>query len=215
MRALRGEPTKPIVELKTSKSTTKSTAKAKSTERVRRDRCSDATVSLINADETMPSKRLRRVCLGGEKCRVTRAGVADAWMSPACLGGVGVTARRPSACWSEQLAWRWAAQLVAAGWVERVPMTRGEGSLLFATSAGVEMAGGEVQPSRPPAPTWWAHLVACAWTAAWFTSRGRPIQAPREVDLDERWCGQIRWRDGHGEHEVGHRPDLAWVPDGA
>jgi hypothetical protein len=117
--------------------------------------------------------------------------------------------------WSDQLSWRWSRQLVAAGWVERMPMTRGEGSLLFATSAGAEMAGGEVGPPRPPAPTWWAHLVACAWTAAWFTSRGRPIQAPREVDLDERWRGQIRWRDGHGQHEVGHRPDLAWVPDGA
>ena len=117
--------------------------------------------------------------------------------------------------WSEQLAWRWSRQLVHAGWVERMPMTRGEGSLLLATTAGVEMAGVEARPPRPPAPTWWAHLVGCAWTAAWFTARGREIQGPREIDVDERWQGQIRWRNGHGQHEVGHRPDLAFVPDGA
>jgi hypothetical protein len=90
---LRGEPTKPFLELKTSKS--KSTAKSKSTERDRRDRGSDATTTLTNANETTPSKRLRRVCLGSEKRRVTRAsgaGYLRAW-----LGAVVVTARRPSA----------------------------------------------------------------------------------------------------------------------
>jgi hypothetical protein len=94
MRALRGEPTKPVLELKTSKS--KSTAKSKSTERERRDRGSDATTSLINANETTPSRRLERVSVGGEKRRVTRANRARYMTSPASLGSAAVTPRRPS-----------------------------------------------------------------------------------------------------------------------
>ena len=99
MRAPRGELTKPVLELKTakSKSTTKSTVKSKSTDRERRDRSSDAATSLMNANETTRSKRLRRVSLGGEKRRVTRAGAAGSMTSWVWLGAVVVTAGRPSA----------------------------------------------------------------------------------------------------------------------
>ena len=120
--------------------------------------------------------------------------------------------------WSERLAWRWSGQLVDAGWVSRVPMTHGSGSLLLVTASGVEMASAEmadveIRAPRRPAPMSWAHLVACGWTAAWLTARGRSIQGPREVDVDERWHGQIRWRESRGQREAGHRPDLAWLPE--
>jgi hypothetical protein len=115
--------------------------------------------------------------------------------------------------WSERLAWRWSAQLLEAGWARRIPMTYGQGSLLLATAAGVEMAGVAVRAPRSPAPTWWRHLVGCAWTSAWLTARGRAMQGPREVDVDASWRGQLRWRDSRGRHAVGHRPDLAWLPE--
>ncbi len=40
------------------------------------------------------------------------------------------------------------------------------------------------------------------------------MQGPAEVDLDERWRGELSWRDDRGQHQVGHRPDLAWLPEG-
>jgi hypothetical protein len=65
-----------------------------------------------------------------------------------------------------------------------------------------------------PAATWWAHLSATAWVAAWLTTRGRNIQGPREVLADPSWTGKLRWHDRNGFHRVGHRPDLAWLVDG-
>ena len=115
--------------------------------------------------------------------------------------------------WSERLAWRWSAQLLEAGWARRIPMTYGQGSLLLATASGVEMTGIAVSAPRPPAPTWWRHLAGCAWACAWLTARGRAMQGPREVGTDALWRGVLRWRDSHGQHTVGHRPDLAWLPE--
>jgi hypothetical protein len=37
------------------------------------------------------------------------------------------------------------------------------------------------------------------------------MQGPREVLADPSWRGELRWRDGRGEHKAGHRPDLAWL----
>jgi hypothetical protein len=65
-----------------------------------------------------------------------------------------------------------------------------------------------------PAATWWAHLSACAWVAAWLTARGREIQGSREVLADPSWTGKLRWHDRNGFHRVGHRPDLAWLIHG-
>src|SRR5581483_9238979 len=56
---------------------------------------------------------------------------------------------------------------------------------------------------------------ASAWAAAWLTARGRDMQGPREVEVQESWNGEITWSDGKGTHHAGHRPDLAWVADGA
>lgn len=118
--------------------------------------------------------------------------------------------------WTERRARQCTEQLVQDGWVRRQPMTRGDGSLLLVTRSGVERVRVAVRsPSRPPAPTWWAHHVACAWMAAWLTVRGRAMQGPAEVGVDdETWRGELAWRDGRGSHKVGHRPDLSWLPDG-
>jgi hypothetical protein len=35
-----------------------------------------------------------------------------------------------------------------------------------------------VSAESAPAPTWWAHDCACAWTAAWLTLRGRDWRGP-------------------------------------
>jgi hypothetical protein len=116
--------------------------------------------------------------------------------------------------WSRASAFSHAQRLEAGGWLVRCRTVWGHGSLLIATRQGVELAGVGVTAACVPAPTWWAHLQACAWTAAWLTARGREIQGSREVLADPSWSGKLRWRDRRGHHVVGHRPDLAWLVDG-
>lgn len=136
-----------------------------------------------------------------------------AWLSR--VGPAPADAVAVAFAWTERRTQQCVAQLADDGWVRRQQMTRGEGSLLLITTAGIERLGAAVRPrSRPPAPTWWAHHVACGWMAAWLTVRGRAMQGPAEVDVDQSWRGELSWRDAHGEHQVGHRPDLAWLPDG-
>lgn len=115
--------------------------------------------------------------------------------------------------WSERIAYRKARQLEQDGWLERQRMTYGDGSLLTITRLGVMRSGVPVTAPPRPAPTWWAHLSACAWVAAWLTIRGRQLQGPREIDADDRLSGEITWRDSRGRHAVRHRPDLAWVTE--
>ena len=62
-----------------------------------------------------------------------------------------------------------------------------------------------------PAPTWWAHDCACAWTAAWLSVRGREWRGPREVLADPRLKGELEWLTGTAGGASGHRPDLAVV----
>ena len=90
-------------------------------------------------------------------------------------------------------------------------MTRGQGSLFFATRTGVRMTGVPLTATSPPAPTWWAHHCACAWVAAWLTVRGRTMLGSREVLADPNWSGEVTWRDAKGFHRRGHRPDLVAV----
>jgi hypothetical protein len=60
------------------------------------------------------------------------------------------------------------------------------------------------------APTTWAHVVACAWTAAWFEVRGRDWLSGRELAHDDGWAGQVVYQDGYGRTQrQRHRPDLA------
>jgi hypothetical protein len=116
--------------------------------------------------------------------------------------------------WGRRAAFSHAERLEREGWLVRCPMTLGRGSLLVATRAGVRVTGLAVAAAQRPAPMWWAHLEACAWTAAWLTARGRELEGCREVDADPSWRGEISWRDGKGQHRLGHRPDLAWRSNG-
>ena len=87
-------------------------------------------------------------------------------------------------------------------------MTRGDGSLFFATRKGVLVLGVALIGSTTPTPTWWAHDCGCAWTAAWLELRGRKYLAPRELLVDPAWSGPLFWLDRSGSKRSGHRPDL-------
>lgn len=110
--------------------------------------------------------------------------------------------------WSQVAARSHARRLEREGWLERCPMTWGEGSLFLATRKGVLILGVPLIPASTPAPTWWAHDSACAWTAAWLTVRGRPFLGQREVLSRPEWSGELHWQDRNSFKRSGHRPDL-------
>ena len=89
--------------------------------------------------------------------------------------------------------------------------TRRQGSLLVVTRRGARMSGLAVGAPSAPAPTWWAHDCACAWTAASLSVRGRDWRGPREVLADPRLKGELEWLTRNGWRGSGHRPDLAAV----
>ena len=93
--------------------------------------------------------------------------------------------------WSEVAARNHARRLEREGWLERVPMLRGDGSLFFVTRKGVRMLGVALIGSTTPAPTWWAHDVGCAWTAAWMTLRNRSFLGPREGTVRASVCEAV------------------------
>jgi hypothetical protein len=115
--------------------------------------------------------------------------------------------------WSEVAARSHARRLEREGWLERSPMTWGDGSLFLATRKGVLMLGVPVVAASTPAPTWWAHDSACAWTAAWLTVRGRTFLGQREVLSRPEWSGQLHWQDRNSFKRSGHRPDLVALRD--
>jgi hypothetical protein len=116
--------------------------------------------------------------------------------------------------WSEPTAEDHARRLERAGWLARQRTSYGEGSLLMATRDGIERAAVPVTPSRPTAPTWWAHARACGWTAAWLTRRGQLGLGWRELAGEGAWRGELRWRDRSGWRTSGHHPDLLRSIDG-
>jgi len=132
-----------------------------------------------------------------------------AWL--ARVGPAPVEAWRSAMGWSLSVAGSHARRLEREGWLGRHRMTRGQGSLLVATRRGVRMSGLAVSAPAAPAPTWWAHDCACAWTAAWLAARGREWRGPREVLTDPRLKGELEWITGNGRRRAGHRPDLAVV----
>jgi hypothetical protein len=115
--------------------------------------------------------------------------------------------------WSEVAARSHARRLEREGWLERCPMTWGEGSLFLATRKGVLMLGVPLIAASTPAPTWWAHDSACAWAAAWLTVRGRRFLGQREVLSRPEWSGQLHWQDRNSFKRSGHRPDLVALRD--
>jgi hypothetical protein len=94
------------------------------------------------------------------------------------------------------------------GWLARYPMTRGEGSLFLATRTGIAVSAVPVRAAGPPAPTWWTHHCAVAWTAAWVKVRGHDLVGARELLDGDEWSGEISWQDRSGFKTAKHRPDL-------
>jgi hypothetical protein len=127
------------------------------------------------------------------------------------VGAAPLDAWRFAMGWCLSVAGSHARRLERQGWLERHRMTRGKGSLLVATRRGVRMTGLAVGAAAAPAPTWWDHDCACAWTAAWLSIRGREWRGPREVLADPGLKGELEWLTGTGWRQSGHRPDLAVV----
>jgi hypothetical protein len=113
--------------------------------------------------------------------------------------------------WAPVTARSHAARLARKGWIARARRPQGAGSLLYATRAGVQVAGLPLAPAPEPAPTWWAHLEGCAWVAAWLTARGRGLVGPRELLAEETWRGEL---DGISGRRTAHRPDVIGVVPG-
>ena len=111
--------------------------------------------------------------------------------------------------WAPSTTFSHAARLIAAGLADSCRLRHGDGSLIYATRSGVEDSGA-FAPALPgePAPTTWAHLEACAWTAAWLTARGRHVIGSRALLLDDGWKGQLEWLERDGLRRRAHRPDL-------
>jgi hypothetical protein len=123
--------------------------------------------------------------------------------------------------WSAAMRWAPATgrshsiRLRGAGLLEqaaRLPVNRGP--LLYATALGVQCSGvAAVALRKPPSMVSLEHHEACALTAAYLTRRGREMRAPRELLLDDRWVGELDWRE-HGElRRRRHRPDLIATVD--
>jgi len=117
--------------------------------------------------------------------------------------------------WTERHAYDHVRRLVAAGYLVRVPMTRGEGSLLVVTPEGATIGGhGELGAPRSVAPTTWAHAVATAWVAAWCELHARQWVSEREIRRDPSWDGQVQYKDrGGAQRRIRHRPDLGTTSD--
>lgn len=124
------------------------------------------------------------------------------------VGPCPLDAWRYAMGWSEVAARSHARRLEREGWLARYPMTRGQGSLFLATRTGTAVAGVPARAAGPPAPTWWAHHCAVAWTAAWVKVRGHDLIGARELLNGDRWSGEISWHDRNGFRRAQHRPDL-------
>jgi hypothetical protein len=140
---------------------------------------------------------------------------------PATVEGLRWLARvgpAPIDAWGCAMGWvpgtarSHAARLTRAGWVERAALPRGDGSLLFASRLGVQVAKVRAPSAPDPGPTWWAHLSGCAWVAAWLTARGRQMLGPRELLIDDSWSGELSGLAG--PRRTMHRPDLVGVVPG-
>ena len=112
--------------------------------------------------------------------------------------------------WADSTTFSHASRLTATGLAGSCATRRGGGSLLYATRSGVEASGLYALPLvAEPAPSTWAHLEACAWTAAWLTARGRHVVGTRGLLLEDVWRGELEWLERDGLRRRAHRPDLA------
>lgn len=116
--------------------------------------------------------------------------------------------------WSEVAARSHARRLEREGWLGRVAMAPGEGSLFWATRLGVRVAAVDVYGVGERSAGKWAHDVGCAWTAAWAMTRGHRVIGARELLVEREWSDVLEWADRYGPRRSGHRPDLlAFVRD--
>jgi len=112
--------------------------------------------------------------------------------------------------WHERVAHDHVRRLQAAHLVARIPMRRGDGSLIVLTRKGAVEAGFSPRHAlRSVAPSTWAHMSACAWVSAWLEVRGRVWCSEREILQDDCWRYEVRYKDRRGNVRVTHRPDLA------
>ena len=132
-------------------------------------------------------------------------------VGPAPLGAWGIAMG-----WGRTAVYSHTHRLLAAGWLETCSRTHGEGSLVYASRAGVRFSGVTAAAvEKRPSPVSWPHCEACAWTAAWLTARGRGMVGPREMLVRTDWRGELRWHERGELRRRGHRPDLAGrLPDG-
>jgi hypothetical protein len=114
--------------------------------------------------------------------------------------------------WAVPTAKSHAARLKRERWIDRVARPYGDGSLIFATRHGVQIAGVDAPPSPAPAPIWWDHMAASAWVAAWLTVRGRDLVGPRELIADHSWQGEVK--AAPGSRRLVHTPDLVGIVPG-
>lgn len=107
-------------------------------------------------------------------------------------------------------------RLLKARWLETCSRTHGEGSLVYASRAGLRFSGVTAAAvEKRPSPVTWAHCEACAWTATWLTARGRGMVGPRELLVRTDWRGELCFRERGELRRRGHRPDLVGrLPDG-
>jgi hypothetical protein len=133
-------------------------------------------------------------------------------VGPASFGAWGVAMG-----WGERAVYSHAQRLREAGWLETCRRVPGEGTLVYASRAGVRDSGIDAAVVvRAPAKVTWPHCEACAWTAAWLTARGRELIGPRQLLLQSAWRGELHFTERGEARERGHRPDLVIrLPDGA
>jgi hypothetical protein len=140
---------------------------------------------------------------------------------PATIEGLRWLARvgpAPIDAWACAMGWAvptaksHGARLKRERWIDRVARPQGDGSLIFATRQGVQVAGVDVPPAPAPAPIWWDHMAASAWVAAWLTVRGREMVGPRELIADQSWQGQVK--AAPGSRRLVHTPDLVGIVPG-
>jgi hypothetical protein len=125
------------------------------------------------------------------------------------VGPVSIEAWTVAMGWGRTAGFSHTARLVKAGWAGSCAMTRGSGSLIYATTAGVRAAGVSAKALRAaPAPTTWAHWDACGWTAAWLTARGRRMIGSRQLLLNDHWRAEVEWMEHGDRRRRSHRPDL-------
>lgn len=136
------------------------------------------------------------------------------------VGATPLEAWQVALGWSRRAAYSHAARLIDAGLIRRDRMTHGQGSLLAVTRTGAALAASRSSTANlgavpPTSPTSWAHFVAAAWVAAWFTARGRTWIGEREMRRAGGWSRTVVVpRPAGAPRKTHHRPDLGtWSGD--